>query len=257
MSNERCAMYNNDEIPRPLEVLNKTLKDTALEREKIKPGGSVVHWYKRDLRTIDNTALGMASSKAVEAGVPLICVYLLSPQDFQAHCTSAARVDFDLRTLEIMKGDLAEKNIPLYVANIDNRKDVPGHIIAKCEEWGAKHVFCNIEYEVDELRREAKLVKNCLKRGINFNAVHDDCVVPPERLMSGSGKQYSVYSPWYRAWVKHLHANPRLLECQPDISDNPSSARQTFSSIFDSTIPPAPANKKLEPDHKDRLTHLL
>ena len=257
MSNERCAMYNNDEIPRPLEVLNKTLKDTAAERQKIKAGGSVVHWYKRDLRTTDNTALSMASNKAIEAGVPLICMYLLSPQDFQAHCTSAARVDFDIRTLEVMKEDLAEKNIPLYVATIDNRKDIPGHIVEKCKEWGAKHVFCNIEYEVDELRREAKLVQRCLEQDISFTAVHDDCVVPPEHLMSGSGKQYSVYSPWYRAWVKHLHANPKLLESQPDISANPSSARQKFSSLFDCSISSAPPNKTLDPSHKDRLAHLF
>lgn len=257
MSNERCAMYNNDEIPRPLEVLNKTLKETMAEREKIKVGGGVVHWYKRDLRTSDNTALSLASKKAVEAGVPLICMYLISPQDFQAHCTSAARVDFDLRTLEVMQADLAEKHIPLYVATIEKRKNVPGHIIDKAEEWGANHIFCNIEYEVDELRREAKLVKKCLEKGINFTTVHDDCVVPPEHLMSGSGKQYSVYSPWYRAWVKHLHEHPKLLECQPDIGPNPESARQKLSSIFEQPIPSAPSNKALDPSHRDRLTHLF
>lgn len=257
MSNERCAMYNDNEIPRPLEVLNKTIKDTAAEREKIKVGASVVHWYKRDLRTSDNTALSLASKMAVEAALPLICIYVVSPQDFQAHNTSPARVDFDLRTLEMMKADLAEKHIPLHVATVANRKDVSGHIVGKCEEWGAKHVFCNIEYEVDELRRETKLVKRCLGKGINFTAVHDDCVVPPENLMSGSGKQYSVYSPWYRAWVKHIHEHPRLLECQPDISANPESARQTFSTIFDGSIPSAPPNKALDEEQRDRLRHIF
>ena len=83
----------------------------------------------------------------------MICVYLASPQDWEAHCTSAARVDFEMRTLEIMREELAETNIPLYMATIEKRKDLTGHIVEQVKEWGAKHIFCNIEYEVDELRR--------------------------------------------------------------------------------------------------------
>ena len=43
MSNERCAMYNAKEIPRPIEVLEATLSSTAAERAKIGVGEAVVH----------------------------------------------------------------------------------------------------------------------------------------------------------------------------------------------------------------------
>lgn len=256
MSNERCARYNKDEIPRPLEVLNKTISDTLERREKVECGACVVHWFKRDLRLRDNHALHKAGELASAKGVPLVCMFIVSPQDYQAHLTSAARVDFELRSLAVMKEDLAELDIPLYVTTIENRKEVAGHIIEKCKEWGARHVFCNIEYEVDELRRETKLTTTCVEDGIDFTAVHDDVVVPPETLKTGSGKQYSVYSPWFKAWIKYIHEHPHLLNEHALPPANPSSARQKFGTLFSASLPTAPANKKLGEEELKRLANL-
>ncbi|EMC99851.1 hypothetical protein BAUCODRAFT_62992 [Baudoinia panamericana UAMH 10762] len=256
MSHERCERYNNNEIPRPLEVLNRTLEETKLQRQSVAVGEAVVHWFKRDLRTFDNRALSMASAKAKSKGVPLICMFIVSPQDYQAHLTSAPRVDFELRTLEVMKEDLAEKDIPLYVTTIEERKNVIPHIMQKCEEWNAKHIYCNIEYEVDELRRESKLVKKCLDQGISFTAVHDDVVVPPETLVTGAGKQYSVYSPWFRAWIKHIHEHPHLLDAFPPPTPNPPTARQLFEPIFASPLPTTPPNKSLTIEERNRFASL-
>lgn len=256
MSNERAQMYHDGELPRPLQALNKTMKETEQERKSVGIGESVVQWFKRDLRTSDNTALSLASKKAKEGGVPLICIFIVNPQDYQAHMTSAPRVDFELRTLEIMMKDLEELNIPLYVETIEDRKTISTHILEKCQEWGAKHLFCNIEYEVDELRRETKLTKMCLQKGIDFTAMHDDCVVPPETLMTGAGKQYSVYSPWFKAWIKHLHEHPHMLKTTEPISANPESAKQRFASIFTKPIPPAPPNKSLSEEDRRRLASL-
>lgn len=256
MSNERCKRYLDSELPRPLRLLNQTLAVTQATRDKIQAGDSVVHWFKRDLRLQDNRGLSLASRKAKEKGIPLVCVYIISPQDFQAHLTSAVRVDFELRTLAVLKADLAELNIPLYITTIEDRKVVPGHLLDKCKEWGAKHVFCNIEYEVDELRREIKMVKNCLAQGINFTAVHDDVVVPPETLMTGAGKQYSVYSPWFKSWIRYLHEHPHLLDAYPSPTTNDDAARQRFQDIFAAAIPIAPPNKTLSTDEKEKFARL-
>lgn len=256
MSNERCRQYNNNDIPRPLEVLNQTVADTEAQRKKIAIGDCVVHWFKRDMRLSDNRALSLASKKAKDNGVPLVCMFIVSPPDYQAHLTSPARVDFEMRTLEIMKDDLAELNIPLYTATISNRKDVLSHILQKCRDWCAKHLFCNIEYEVDELRRETKLLKACLEDDIDFTAIHDDVVVPPETLMSGAGRQYSVYSPWFRAWVRHVHEHPHLLNASESPYANPASAKDTFKEIFAANLPCTPDNKRLPHADQTRLSSL-
>ncbi|KAI5367737.1 Putative cryptochrome/DNA photolyase class 1, cryptochrome/DNA photolyase, FAD-binding protein [Septoria linicola] len=257
MSDERCAQYNNNEIPRPIEVLHKTLLATKAQREKIKVGDTVVHWFKRDLRQIDNRALEAASKLARKNGANLVCMFIVSPEDYQAHLTSRARVDFDLRTLEVLKKDLAEKNIPLYVHTVENRKDVLGHILERLKEWQARHLFCNVEYEVDELRREAKLIKMALKSGISVECLHDDVVVAPGALKTGGGKQYSVYSPWYRAWVKHIHEHPHLLKASEPPEPNSDDAKVKFKDIFEGTIPSAPPNKALSEADRDRLSSIF
>jgi len=253
MANERCARYNNNEIPRPMDVLEATIEATAEARSKVEVGDAVVHWFKRDLRTLDNRSLSLAAEKARSKGVPLVCLFIVSPQDYQAHLTSAVRVDFELRTLAVMKEDLAKLDIPLHVETMDIRKQVPDHIIELCKKWGAKHIFCNIEYEVDELRREIKMTEKCLAQGISFTAVHDDVVVAPGSLHTGAGKQYAVYSPWFRSWVAHIHSNLDLLECFPAPTRNPSSARDKFADIFASSIPSAPSNKSITEDEKKRF----
>lgn len=257
MSNERCAQYNEGTIPRPIEVLRKTLVETKEKRQRVSGGTSVVHWFKRDLRLFDNRGLAKAGAKARKEGKHLICMFIISPEDYQAHLTSAARVDFDLRTLALLKEDLKELNVPLYVQTIEKRKDVIGHILQKCEEWDARDLVCNMEYEVDELRRESRLVKKGLEKGINVEVVHDDVVVAPGDLKTGGGKQYSVYSPWYRSWVKHIHAHPRLLEASEAPQGNAEAAQQTYKDIFDSVIPDAPPNKALPTEQKKHLESIF
>ncbi|OQO15009.1 hypothetical protein B0A48_00391 [Cryoendolithus antarcticus] len=257
MTNERCAKYNDGSIPRPIALLNAALLDTRARRRQISPGKSVVHWFKRDLRLMDNHALSLASRKAKDHGIPLVCMYIVSPEDFEAHNTSAARVDFDLRNLELMKQDLAELDIPLYVETVEKRKDAIPQLLANFKDWGAKHVYCNMEYEVDELRRETKLVMQCLKAEIAFEVVQDDVVVEPGKLASGAGKQYSVYSPWFKSWVKYVHEHPHVLKEHLSPTANPSTARDTFSAIFDASIPPAPACKALSTEDRERLTSLF
>ena len=218
MTNDRCHQYIENVLPRPIELLDNALKETASDRKKIKVKDAVVHWFKCDLRIQDNKALHLASEKAKSKNVPLICIFMVSPQDYQAHMTSPVRVDFILRTLQILKEDLARLDIPLHVETIEKRKKMPGRIFELCEEWGVGHLFANVEYEVDELRREAGMIREGVGKGIDITVVPDTCVVSPGELSTGTGRQYAVYSPWFRAWTAYLHAHPDQL----DLYDKPA-----------------------------------
>lgn len=253
MNNARAQAYNNNEIPRPIEQLTVALRETSEARRDVKVKDAVVHWFKMDLRTTDNRALWEAGEKAREAGVPLICIYIVSPQDFEAHLTSPARVDFVMRTLHILKKNLAALDIPLYMETVQKRKEIPGRIINLMEEWGASHLFANMEYEVDELRREAKMVSMCADRGLAMEVFHDTCVVPPGALTTGTGKQYAVYTPWFRKWVAHIHANPELIVTFEPPSKNPPDARGKIAALFDCDVPGIPENKTLSKDDAKRF----
>ncbi|KAI5467502.1 DNA photolyase, FAD-binding/Cryptochrome [Mariannaea sp. PMI_226] len=253
MSNARARAYRNDELPRPIETLLSALEQTAQTRKKIKAKNAVVHWFKMDLRLMDNKALALASDKAKEAGVPLICMYIISPEDYEAHLRSPVRVDFMLRSLQVLKEDLDKLDIPLYLETIENRKRIPDRILELMNNWGANHLFANMEYEVDELRREASIVKDLAEHGKSFEVVHDTCVVPPGSLQTGAGKQYAVYTPWYRTWMAHIHDNLDLLECFDPPSRNPETARKLFKKLYNLPIPEAPKSKALTEEEKERF----
>ncbi|KAH7066216.1 DNA photolyase, FAD-binding/Cryptochrome, partial [Paraphoma chrysanthemicola] len=262
MSNERCSMYNANEIPRPIEILEKALQETQAAREKIrvgKTGGNgdaVVHWFKRDLRVRDNTGLAKAFELAKEKGVGIICVWIMSPQDWEAHLVSPAKCDFELRSVDMLRKELDELDIPLYTETVSHRKNVTGRLVELAQKWNVKNVFCNLEYEPDELRREARLVRLTTDKGINFDPQHDDCVVPPGSLKTGGGKQYAVYSPWFRQWVAHLHAHPHLLNERPMPNKNPTGFRDKYRTLFESQIPNLPDSKSLTSEEKMRFHSL-
>lgn len=60
-------------------------------------------------------------------------------------------------------------------------------------------IFGNIEYEVDELRRDIEVAKLCSEDGMLATFVHDKLLVEPGKLHTQQGKQYAVYSPWLRS----------------------------------------------------------
>lgn len=254
MSNKRCDDYNKGLLERPIDSWQKAYQETSQQRAAINPNAAVVHWFKSDLRLHDNRALHMAYKVAKEHNIPLIGLYILSPQDLTAHLSSAERVDFTLRTLEQLKRDLGELDIPLYMETQSKRNKIPSRIVELCHEWGANNLFANLEYEVDELRREAKLLHRCAENGIKFETAHDTCVVTPGLLSSQQGKQYAVYSPWFRAWLAFLDRNPEYLEVSEEPGSNPGDARKVFNGLFDSEVPEAPENKRLDVEKKDRLT---
>jgi deoxyribodipyrimidine photo-lyase len=94
---------------------------------------------------------------------------------------------------------LDELNIPLHVVSYDKRLSIPRRLLTELLPNVLKttHVFANIEYEVDELRRDIACVKLGQQKGIEVTCVHDRLAIPPGIVLSKQGKPMSVYR-----WVK-------------------------------------------------------
>jgi deoxyribodipyrimidine photo-lyase len=54
-------------------------------------------------------------------------------------------------------------------------------------------VYINMEYEVDELRRDIACVKLGREKGVDVVALHDRLVLPPGKVLSKQGKSMSVF----------------------------------------------------------------
>lgn len=256
MDNARCKSYIDGPLSRPIEILENAINEHSETLSNTRVKHAVVHWFKTDLRLGDNRALHRAYQLAKQHDVPLICLYILSPEDLTAHLSSSARVNHILRTLGMLQKDLNALDIPLYMETQERRTRIPDRIVDLCQEWGANHIFANIEYEVDELRREAKLIRSCAARDIAFQTIHDTCVITPGQLESKQGKQYSVFSPWYKSWVTHLYQNPTELQVLDKPGRSSGNPREAFSDLFQCAVPDAPENKRLSDQQKNHLRQL-
>jgi deoxyribodipyrimidine photo-lyase len=97
----RAAARAVDHTP-PLDELVQLMDQNFITHGEV--GSSILYWMRMgDLRVSDNRALCEASEEAKKHNVPLIAIFILSPQDYTAHDRSPRRIDFTLRNLEMIK----------------------------------------------------------------------------------------------------------------------------------------------------------
>jgi deoxyribodipyrimidine photolyase len=58
----------------------------------------------------------------------------------------------------------------------------------------AKHIFGNLEYPVDELRRDLRVCLLAKEQGVKPVFVHDKLIIEPGKLSTLQGKPYTVRS---------------------------------------------------------------
>lgn len=201
----------------------------------------VLHWFRsKDLRLEDNRALHDASATAVESKVPLICIYLNCGPEFEWHGTSPARVDFIIETLRLMQSDLKKLNIPLVFLDAADRDEIIPTVAKFIEDNGISHVFANYEYEIDEIRRDIKLLK---ATSAQVSLRHDQCVYEPGTMMTGGEKPMKVFTPYHKAWLSEVKSDPSLLDTVPPPSKNPGGSAKELKKLFDSKVPSVPKEK--------------
>ncbi|CAO2657726.1 Nn.00g038520.m01.CDS01 [Neocucurbitaria sp. VM-36] len=227
------------------------LKEALEAQDEIKEVTRVLHWFHpKDLRIQDNTALHHASQLAQSAKKPLICLYVNCAADESWHGTSPARVDFMFEGLKIMQKELKELNIPLVFLECEDRKKIVSTAIEWLKKQNVSHVFSNYEYEIDELRRDIKLVKE-IGDDIQVSIYHDQTVVEPGTMVTGSGTPMKVFTPYFRQWLDILRSQPELLDTSPPPAPNPPAAKKELKDLFD-TPAPKPAKDKQFKSEEDR-----
>ncbi|KAI0322475.1 DNA photolyase, FAD-binding/Cryptochrome [Amylostereum chailletii] len=221
--------------------INKLLH--ALENRTLSPnkGDTVVYWMRmEDMRTYDNRALFQASEQAKKDNIPLVALFVLSPQDYIAHDRSPRRVDFTLRNLSVIKSTLAKLHIPLQTTVHTPRRTVPDYIVSFLSEVGATRVFANIEYEVDELRRDIRVCELAKDVGIRPTFVHDKLIVEPGMVSTKQGKPFTVYSPFLRQWLPAVNGDIQghIGEAPPPFPNSPEMLKPSkLKHLFECEVP--------------------
>ena len=161
----------------------------------------VLHWFRKDLRLDDNTAL---SEAAHDAGHDVVPFYASDPAWFARPDMAATRVRFVLAALAELSAAVAARGSRLALAHGD-----PAETVTRAaRSAGADAVYWNDEYE-PELRARDDRVESALRdAGVRVKRFHDRLLVPPGAVTTRTGDGYTVYTPFRRACEALPFAEP-------------------------------------------------
>ena len=152
----------------------------------------ILHWFRKDLRLDDNTALSEAARDAADGVVPF---YVSEPAILSRPDIAPARVRFVLEALAALDTDLRARGTSLALAH----GDAAACVLAAVRTCGADAVYWNDEYE-PALRARDEAVERALNTaGVRVRRFHDRLIVPPGAVGTQTGGPYMVYTPFRRA----------------------------------------------------------
>jgi deoxyribodipyrimidine photo-lyase len=152
----------------------------------------VLHWFRKDLRLDDNSALTAAVHAAQGDVVPF---YASDPDILSRSDIAPIRVRFVLDALADLSLACERAGSRLALAHGDPAEVV----LAAARACGADAVSWNDEYEPALIARDAAVEKALHAAGLRVFRQHDRLLVPPEAVRTKEGKPYTVYTAYRRA----------------------------------------------------------
>ncbi len=176
----------------------------------------VIHWFRRDLRIADNTALHQAASEGA-----VIPIYILSDWKGSHHWTGPNRQHFLCGTLESLARNLSTIGGTLVIRSGDAISEME-KIIA---ETGAVAVHYNRDPDPFGKLTEARLRALCDSLGVRCHGHDDVALHNPSEVLTQSGNPYKVYTPYSRNWLTLKKPTPlpkpESLNTPPGIPSQP------------------------------------
>lgn len=153
---------------------------------------TIIHWFRRDLRVSDNVALSEAAKRA-ETVIPL---FIFEDAFRTGPDVGAARLAFLLQSVESLRKNLAELGHTLVVRCGKSEEILPKF----ARQVGAQAVFANKRYEPYTQRRDERITQALLDVGVGFELFKDAVVWEENEILNLSGKPYTVFTPYSKAW---------------------------------------------------------
>jgi deoxyribodipyrimidine photo-lyase len=207
---------------------------------------TVIHWFRRDLRVSDNTALSEAAKRAEQ----VIPVFIFEDAFRTGPDVGAARLAFLLQSVESLRKNLLELGHTLVIRCGKSEEILP----QVCKEVGAQAVFANKRYEPYTQRRDERITAALLKIGVGFELFKDAVVWEEMEILNLSGKPYTVFTPYSKAWkakpIPPSRAKLRIQNPESRIqnlrSDNLPATPDEIGFPLTQTIPPGGERAALE-----------
>ena len=157
-------------------------------------------WFRNDLRLADNPALRHACAEAGEVAA----LFVISPTQWQQHKMAPIRQQFLLAQVDELGRALAALGIPLHLLRVETFAEMPTALASLSSELGVSQLYANQAIEIDEQRRDLAVSAMLAEQEVSCHWFNGCCVLPPGRVLTGSGEMFKVFTPFSRAWLKAL-----------------------------------------------------
>ena len=151
-----------------------------------------VMWFRRDLRLADNPALVEACA---EDGV--LPLFVIDPRLWGP--AGAPRRAYLAASLRSLDASLRQRKARLHV----RRGDPATEVARAARAVGATRVHAAADFGPYGRQRDEEVESALAERDVELVRTGSAYAVAPGRVMNQSGKPFSVYTPFARAWAEH------------------------------------------------------
>jgi deoxyribodipyrimidine photo-lyase len=158
---------------------------------------SALFWFRRDLRSHDNTGL----HHALKDNKRVYCVFIFDRDILdQLPTKQDRRVEFIWESVAELKAALQKMGGDLIVRHARAETEIPK--LAAALKVDA--VYTNEDYEPLARARDERVAKVLEKNGIEFRAFKDTVIFAKSEVLTLAGGTFSVFTPYKNAWLKRL-----------------------------------------------------
>ena len=196
-----------------------------------KPFDSGLVWFRRDLRTDDNTALCLALQQCRR----VFCAFIFDRDILDPLPRVDRRVEFIHASLleldESLRSLAGRPGAGLIVCHGRSVEEIP----RLAQALGVQAVFAAHDYEPQAIARDAQVRGQLAQRGIALHTCKDHVVFEGREVLTRTGTPYGVFTPYHRAWLAQLEAQPLTIrEITPlagSLAERPEAYRQAVPSL--------------------------
>ena len=155
-----------------------------------------IHWFRRDLRLEDNTAL----HKALQSSNPVQCIFIFDSEILQDLDPGDSRVSFIHKSLNKLNRDLSRygSSIKIYLGSpVKVWKEI-------VEQFEIQEVFVNADYEPYALNRDQKVESLLQEHDVALHSYKDHVIFEKNQVLKADGTPYTVYTPYKNKWLEQF-----------------------------------------------------
>ncbi|NEZ66295.1 deoxyribodipyrimidine photolyase [Leptolyngbyaceae cyanobacterium CCMR0082] len=161
----------------------------------------ILFWHRRDLRISDN--LGLAAAR--ERSPKVVGVFCLDPGILEADDVAPARVAYMLGCVAQLQERYQAVGSELLILKGNPVEQIP----QTASTLGAMAVYWNRDVEPYSRQRDNAVAAALTEKGIEMRTkTWDQLLHAPGDVLTGAGKPYTVYGPFWRNWQNLVKLPP-------------------------------------------------